>query len=112
MAGREQEFPGRSRPPRTLLDDVQASGEDPGLRAAGEVPTAMLDRLESAEAERPEAQLFSCPCCPAMHSAEMMVAVDELAGPVIDELPAEVAYICSWCDQHGRRTGRIDRTVP
>lgn len=112
MSPRDQARPGRSRAPRTLLDDVMADGEDPGLRGSGEVPTTTLNTLESPQSVRPEAMLFSCPCCPATHSAEMMVAVDELAGPMIDDLPAEVAYICSWCDQHGRRIGRIDRTVP
>lgn len=115
MPGRDQARPGRSRRPRNLLEDVRADGgERPGIRLgpAGEVPEPMRSRRVSPETERPEAQLFSCPCCPATHSAEMMVAVDELAGPMIDDLPPDVAYICSWCDQHGRRVGKIDRTVP
>lgn len=111
MPRRDQARPGRSRAPRTLLEDVRAEGPDVGPEGA--TPPSVRSRLTSStEDDRPEARLYSCPCCPAQHSAEMMVAVDELAGPMIDDLPAEVAYICSWCDQHGRRTGKIDRTVP
>lgn len=115
MKHRSQQLPGRSRTVRTLLDDIRADQGDEAapdrIGAAGEVPPAIRDRVVD-DAEEGYAKLVSCPCCPGTHGPDMMVRVSELEGPMIDELPDEVVYICSWCDQHGRRTGRIAPDVP
>lgn len=110
---RENDFPGRSRSPRTLLDDIQGSGKRGGrdIRQEGEIPPDFSNRLENKPDTRPVAQLYSCPTCPATHSAEMMLAVDDLAGNGLPD-QEDAPYICCWCDQHSRRIGKIDRTRP